>query len=272
MQRCENCGRPLLKSDERCFHCQTPVPGREQTAAPATASADDAAAIDLRSAARHTLALAVVALVTLILLNAMGAGHRANTAAVTREPPPSGWRQVVPPEGGFRLWLPESWDLYLSSSPTWPAPGRGMMVPLPQLFSQYEPSQSEDRILLLSRRQLDAGAVPMQAIVQLHPALSQYDLNLLESIPWSLGGKALDASSSANVIARPSGDPALYHESVYRSADTDTLIQCISIIVQAPSGLYALTVSADVDTFLEQEHDLWQIVESFAVPTTQSVP
>jgi hypothetical protein len=25
-RRCQNCGKPLLKSDDKCYHCNTPVP------------------------------------------------------------------------------------------------------------------------------------------------------------------------------------------------------------------------------------------------------
>jgi len=69
IDRCPNCDRPMLPSDTRCFHCNTPIAGRGW---PDEEGAE--LAPNIRAAAR--LAIVVLALMALgiLLMNWMGVG------------------------------------------------------------------------------------------------------------------------------------------------------------------------------------------------------
>ena len=66
--RCADCGRPILASDTRCFHCGAAIPGREADAA----EEDDAAGFNWRTTLRLGLVVLALMIVGLILAHWMG--------------------------------------------------------------------------------------------------------------------------------------------------------------------------------------------------------
>ena len=65
--RCESCGRPILASDTRCFHCGAAIAGRE--AADAEAGEDR---FDWRTSLRLAIVVLALMIVGLILAHWMG--------------------------------------------------------------------------------------------------------------------------------------------------------------------------------------------------------
>jgi hypothetical protein len=66
--RCADCGRPILASDTRCFHCGAAIAGREADAA----AEDDAEGFDLRTTVRLGLVVLALMIAGLILAHWMG--------------------------------------------------------------------------------------------------------------------------------------------------------------------------------------------------------
>ena len=64
-RRCENCGRPLLRSDDKCYHCHSPVPEIEQYES-------ETAEIELSSFIRYIIFILVLMAIGLFLMAWMG--------------------------------------------------------------------------------------------------------------------------------------------------------------------------------------------------------
>lgn len=73
-RRCENCGRPLLRSDDKCYHCNTPVPQM------ASDELSDESKLELSFYVRYILFILVLMLIGLYLMSWMGKDLKAPQA------------------------------------------------------------------------------------------------------------------------------------------------------------------------------------------------
>ena len=257
IQRCENCGRPLLKSDVNCIHCGTPVPGRESTL-PVTEENGP----DLKAAARYGAVLIGLVVLGALLYNWMGAGITARSDVLPTTAAPAGWSEFRPADSQYRIWLPEDWQTLSPKDPDWETALSESNHPVPLVFRSVEPTEWVDRATLLAKSPSPAGETPLVLTVQLHPGLAATNLESLQSGNWTAGGRQLDASGGTSLFNRPSGETALIAELVYPIAGSVDL-HTLSMLVEAERGVYAVTVSAEADSFLENEETLWAILGSF---------
>ena len=257
-QRCENCGRPLLDSDFKCFHCDTPVPGREPPARPA-----DEETMDLGAAARYGgVALALLVLGA-ILMNWMGAGFRSPLDATPTPAAPAGWREFISPQGDYRVWLPNSWSLSTPGGPRWEALLDQATHPLPNSFNTIEPKSSLDRVQLVGQGSAGEGERPPMMTIDFHPGLANSSLAALQVDNWSAGGIGVDTAGGISLMAQTSGELALIAELVYPAGKANRILHTVTMAVQSGGGVYAVSVSAERSDFLQQEEILWMILDSF---------
>ncbi len=90
-QRCANCDRPLLDSDVQCFHCGTPVPGREQEIEP-----EEGSTADLAGARRLGCLVLVLLVVGALLASWMGAGIGIDSDPISTPAAQFGWTTPLP--------------------------------------------------------------------------------------------------------------------------------------------------------------------------------
>ncbi len=256
--RCQNCDRPLLKSDTKCFHCDMPVPGREPTI-----QALEASQVDLRTAVRYGGLVLALMVVGALLLNWMGAGVEAQAASTPTPAAPAGWQEYVPPEVNYRVWLPADWVLFIPDNPDWKGVLDRAPHPLPGSFGSFAPSSPEERTSLVAWDPAESGRHPLMVTVELHSGLLRFNLVALQVDNWFDGGRQLDTTRASSLVIRNSGDSALFTELVY-PVGGDEVLHTIIMMIKTGRGVYAVTVSAAEEDFLLQEESLWQILDSFA--------
>jgi hypothetical protein len=261
-QRCANCSRPLLDSDEQCYHCGAPVPGRQLKETPAKET------VDLRAAARYAGVVLGLLVLGSLLMSWMGAGISVQNGPSPTPAAPDGWREFIPPEDDYAIWLPDSWELHTPAGPQWDTLLARADQPLPGSFQRTEPALVADRVsLLASGRSPDepdaeAEAVsPLAASVQFHPGLANAPLAALQTENWSAGGRSIDTTGGISTMPRKSGETVLIAELITRQGGD--LLHTLTMILTTGRGTYAVTVSAEETAFWQEEGILWDILDSF---------
>lgn len=256
--RCESCGRALLNSDLKCYHCGAPVEGRQPSLEPLAENGSD-----VGSAVRLGGVVIGLMVIGALLMNWMGAGYSAELNITPTPPPPAGWRSVISPEDDYEIWLPTSWEVYTPVSRGWEEKVAEAPHPLPSLFRMAEPVDPLDRITLVARKTLNDGASPLMISVDKHPGMVQHKLISLQLSDWSDRGVLIDTTAGLNLVLRPTGDSALLAELVYPTTGGQSILYTLSMLIRTGSGVYAVTASTDEVSFLEYEETLWAILDSF---------
>jgi hypothetical protein len=259
-QLCANCSRPLLDSDEKCYHCGAPVPGRQPKETPAKET------VDLRAAARYGAIVLGMLVLGSLLMSWMGAGNSVQTGPPPTPATPDGWREFIPPDDDYAIWLPDSWELHTPTNPQWDTLLADQ--PLPGSFRRTEPVLIADRVslLALSRRHDEpspgADAVrPLAASVQFHPGLANVSSAALQAESWSAGGRSIDTTAGMSTMTRASGETALIAELI--TGQGGDLLHTLTMILTTGRGTYAVTVSAEETVFWQEEDILRDILDSF---------
>jgi hypothetical protein len=106
--RCENCGRAALDSDETCWHCGAPLPGREGAGRKLVKARESWAhgAGPASIAVFGGLTLMVV-LAAILVMVSLGRRPQLQVLLGTRSLP--GWRFVTAADQAFTLALPGGW-------------------------------------------------------------------------------------------------------------------------------------------------------------------
>lgn len=264
-QRCANCSRPLLDSDEQCYHCGAPVPGRQLKETPVEET------VDLRAAARYGGVVLGLLVLGSLLMSWMGAGISLQTEPSPTPAAPDGWREFIPAGDDYAIWLPDSWELHTPTDPQWDtllAQAALADQPLPDSFQRTEPGRFADRVSLLAMSpgrheepSPDAEAVRRPAAsVQFHPGLANVSLAALQGENWSAGGRSIDTTGGMSTMIRTSGETVLIAELITRQGGD--LLHTLTVVLTTGRGTYAVTVSAGETVFWQEEDILWGILDS----------
>lgn len=259
-QRCANCSRPLLDSDEQCYHCGAPVPGRR----PKETTVEETA--DLRAAARYGGVVLGLLVLGSLLMNWMGAGISIEARPSPTPAAPDGWREFIPPGDDYAIWLPDSLELHTPTAPPW----NRLLAdqPLPDSFQRTEPVLAADRVSLLAtsprghESSADADAVrPLAASVQFHPGLANVSFAALQLENWWAGGRSIDTTAGMSTMIRTSGETVLIAELI--TGQGRDPLHTLTMILTTGRGTYAVTASAGETVFWQEEDILWDILDSF---------
>lgn len=259
-QRCENCGRPLLKSDLKCFHCGAPAPGREPV--PQTRPEDEQS-VDLKAAARYGAMLLGLLALGAVLMNWMGASFSSPLNATPTPAPPAGWREFLSPKEDFLLWLPDSWHVTTPGNPNWETSLMQMQHPFPFSFRATEPASVFERVRLVARSTAGEGERPLMASVGLHPGLANANLEAMQEERWMVESRSVDTSGGMSVMLNSAGELVLIAELVYTIGSTRDVLHTLTMVRKTERGAFAITVSALELDMLRQEGTLWTLLDSF---------
>jgi hypothetical protein len=256
--RCENCGRPILMSDNQCFHCGAAVPGRL-----VTATVEDGGRVNWRSSLWLGVVVVGLMIVGLVLTNWMGAGFDADLAVAERATAPEGWQEYVPPDQAYQIWLPGDWQLETPRRAGWLELVDTIPEPLPDSFRQIAPTQLADRVDLVASSKTAQDRQPVTLSVQLHPGLVHYSLIALQLDDWSDRGVPIDTANKMELLVRENGDSALIADLVYPREEGTSMARSLVMLIRSADGIYVVAVTADVADFERHEQAMRQILDHF---------
>ena len=236
------------------------MPGRQPKETPAKAT------VELRAAARYAGVVLGLLVLGSLRMRGMGAGISVQNGPSPTPAAPDGWREFIPPEDDYAIWLPDSWELHTPAGPQWDTLLARADQPLPGSFQRTEPAIVADRVSLLasSRSHDEPGAEavsPLAASVQFHPGLANVSFAALQAENWSAGGRSIDTTGGISTMPRKSGETVLIAELITRQGGD--LLHTLTMILITGHGTYAVTVSAEETAFWQEEDSLWGILDSF---------
>jgi hypothetical protein len=173
--RCENCGRAALDTDDTCWHCGQPLPGR-QNLTRRRPRARESWTRDAGPGAIATFgALTLLVAVALILAMAyLGRQPQLQVRLGTRTPPD--WTFLAPADRAFALTLPDDWSWLDSADPGSAAELAALLEQQPRLDLATHPfgAESDDmRILFAAGDPLAGGTDRPFLTVAVSPLLNR---------------------------------------------------------------------------------------------------
>jgi hypothetical protein len=256
--RCENCGRPILMSDAQCFHCGSPVPGRQVTPV-----VEDENTADWRSSLRLGSVVITLMIMGLVLTNWMGESFNGSLAALEGARGPDGWQEYIPPDQTYQIWLPGNWQIETPQGRGWQELVGAIPEPLPNSFRQIAPARMVDRANLVASSKTAQDRQPITVSVQLHPGLVHYSLISLQVDDWSDGGVPIDTVNKTELFVRDNGDSALLADLIYPREGGTKVVRTLVMLIRSADGIYALTAAADPADFERNEETMRQIFDHF---------
>jgi hypothetical protein len=270
--RCENCGHAALDTDETCWHCGAPLPGRQGTGRKKVKAREswtrDGGPASIAIFGSLTLLVVVAAA---LVMATLGRQPQLQVRLGTRTRP--GWTLLAPANRAFTVTLPDSWSWLDSTDPGAAAELDALIRTEPRLRLATHPlgAETEDmRILFAAGDPLPAHDLTPILVVAASSLLNrltyQEAVSFLSGSDYDiLGVRFIDDFDKSHVdilVDTPPVDPS-------GQAESAAAIRCRQQFVLGRQQSLLLSLCAPPGRFDAYTHVFDQILASFQHLDTQ---